>query len=33
VLKVNQFPGGAKELPGDLDSLKKIRFEATKSKK
>jgi mono/diheme cytochrome c family protein len=30
MLKVNEFPAGAKDLRGDLDELKKIHFEAKK---
>jgi mono/diheme cytochrome c family protein len=28
ILKFNRFPTGSKELPGDTDALKSIRFEA-----
>jgi len=33
MLKFNHFPAGDKEMPGNLEALKKIHFEAAKPKK
>jgi cytochrome c len=33
LLKSNKFPSGGKELAGDVDALRKIRFETAKSGK
>jgi hypothetical protein len=33
LLKSNQFPSGGKELVGDIDALRKIRFAAARPEK